>query len=387
MKFRMLTNSDLVELTEFRRALHQQPEVSGEEVQTAAAIVGELKKLSPIRILTGLGGHGVAAVFDSGVEGPTVLFRAELDALPIEELSDNPWKSQVDGKGHLCGHDGHMTTLLALGRLLKRKPVAKGRIVLMFQPAEEDGSGARAVVADPAFSEIAPDWAFAIHNEPGRPFGYVSTRVGLINCASQGLAIRLTGKTSHAANPEDGVSPAMAVAELLPVLSALGQGGDLDETFKLATITHVQIGEPSFGISPGGAAIFVTLRTAYDDTMEGMVKAALVLAKKAAQQFNLEVEFETCDEFAASVNDADATQVAMDAMNAIGIANGDDGLPMRASEDFGVFGWSAKAAMLCLGPGEDHAALHNPDYDFPDGLIPIGAAIFNRIAYDLLGEA
>ncbi len=381
----MLTNSDLVELTEFRRALHMKPEVSGEEAETAAAIVAELEKLSPARILTKLGGHGVAAVFDSGVDGPTVLFRAELDALPIEELSENPWKSQVQGKGHLCGHDGHMTMLLALGRLLKRKPIAKGRVVLMFQPAEEDGSGARAVVADPAYADIAPDWAFAIHNEPGRPFGYVSTRIGLINCASQGLVIRLTGKTSHAANPEDGISPSLAVAELLPALSALGQGGDLDDAFKLATITHVQIGEPSFGISPGGAVIYVTLRTAYDEPMENMLKAARSLVLDAAQKFDLNAAFETCDEFAASINDADATNVAIAAMNAIGIANGDDGLPMRASEDFGVFGWSAKAAMLCLGPGEDHAALHNPDYDFPDDLIPVGAAIFERIAHDLLG--
>jgi amidohydrolase len=381
----MLTNSDLVELTEFRRTLHTKPEVSGEETETAAAIVAQLEKLSPARILTKLGGHGVAAVLDSGVDGPTVLFRAELDALPIEELSENAWKSQVQGKGHLCGHDGHMTMLLALGRLLKRKPIAKGRVVLMFQPAEEDGSGARAVVADPAYADIAPDWAFAIHNEPGRPFGYVSTRIGLINCASQGLAIRLTGKTSHAANPEDGISPSLAVAELLPALTALGQGGDLDDAFKLATITHVQIGEPSFGISPGEAVIYVTLRTAYDEPMASMVKAARSLVLDAAQKFDLTATFETCDEFAASINDADATHVAIAAMNAIGIANGDDGLPMRASEDFGVFGWSAKAAMLCLGPGEDHAALHNPDYDFPDDLIPVGAAIFERIAHDLLG--
>ena len=381
----MLTKSDLVELTEFRRTLHTKPEVSGEEAETAAAIVVELEKLSPARILIKLGGHGVAGVLDSGVAGPTVLFRAELDALPIEELSENPWKSQVQGKGHLCGHDGHMTMLLALGRLLKRKPIAKGRVVLMFQPAEEDGSGARAVVADPAYADIAPDWAFAIHNEPGRPFGYVSTRIGLINCASQGLAIRLTGKTSHAANPEDGISPSLAVAELLSALTALGQGGDLDDAFTLATITHVQIGEPSFGISPGEAVIYVTLRTAYDEPMANMVKAARSLVLDAAQKFDLNAVFETCDEFAASINDADATHVAIAAMNAIGIANGNDGLPMRASEDFGVFGWSAKAAMLCLGPGEDHAALHNPDYDFPDDLIPVGAAIFERIAHDLLG--
>ena len=383
----MLTNSDLTELTAFRRKLHQYPEVSGGEVETARRIVAALELLSPTSVITGIGGHGVAAVFDSGTAGPTVLFRAELDALPIEELSDVPWRSQIEGKGHLCGHDGHMTMLLALGRLIVRRPVATGRVVLMFQPAEEDGSGARAVVADAKFAEIAPDWAFAIHIEPGRPFGYVSTRAGLINCASQGLAIRLQGKTAHAATPEDGVSPARAVSELLPGLQALGKGGALDDAFRLVTVTHVNMGEPSFGIAPGDAKIFVTLRTAHDGAMATLVNDARSLAKSAAESAGLQVSFEVCDDFAASINDPDAVEVAVAAMDSVGVRHGEDGLPMRASEDFGVFGWDAKAAMLCLGPGEDYAALHNPDYDFDDDLIPVGAAIFDRIARDLLGSA
>lgn len=383
----MLTNSDLVELTQFRRKLHQMPELSGEEVNTAAEIVEALKPLAPTRIMTGLGGHGVAAIFDSGVEGPTVLFRAELDALPIEELNDIEWKSQVPGKGHLCGHDGHMTMLLALGRQLSRVPVAKGRVVLMFQPAEEDGSGAKAVVADPAYAEIKADWAFAIHIEPGRSFGYVSTCPGLINCASQGLEIKLTGKTAHAADPEDGVSPAHAVAKLIPALDALGDGGALDDDFRLVTITHVQIGEPSFGVAPGEGVIFATLRTAQDNAMDGIAAEARKLATDAAAEAGLEVAFDVCDDFAASINDQEAFEVATAAMDAIEVATGDFGVPMRASEDFGVFGWGAKAAMLCLGPGEEYAALHNPDYDFPDDLIPIGGAIFERITRDLLGTA
>lgn len=381
----LLTNSDLIELTAFRRCLHTMPELSGEEVETARRITVALAPMKPTRVITGLGGHGVAAVFDSGVAGPTVLFRCELDALPIHEISGSQWRSEVDGKGHLCGHDGHMTMMLGFGRMLSRKPVARGRVVLMFQPAEENGSGARAVVADPAFAQIAPDWAFAIHNEPGRPFGYVSTRVGLINCASQGLLIRLTGKTAHAADPQDGVSPASAVAKLIPALNALGQGGALDNDFKLVTITHVNVGEPTFGVAPADAVIYVTLRTAHDEPMADIVASARAIALGVATAEGLDVAFEVRDEFAASINDADATRVAMDAMDVLKIPNGDFGLPMRASEDFGVFGWNAKAAMLCLGVGEDYAALHNPDYDFPDDLIPIGVSIFDRIARDLLG--
>lgn len=383
----MLTNLDLTELTAFRRDLHRHPELSGEEVETARTIAAALTALSPTRILTGLGGHGVAAIFDSGRVGPTVLFRAELDGLPIEERNDISWSSLTPGKSHVCGHDGHMTMLFALGRMISRKPVAKGRVVLMFQPAEEDGSGAKAVVADPAFKDIQPDWAFAIHIEPGRPFGHVSTCPGLINCASLGLKITLTGKTAHAADPDDGVSPAPAIAALIPALNALGRGGKLDDDFRLATITHVQIGEPSFGVSPGQGHIYVTLRTAGDAGLTGLEAAARDLATKAADEFELGVEFEIADKFAASVNDPDAYAVATAAMGAIGIVHGNAGVPMRASEDFGVFGWSAKAAMLCLGPGEDYAALHNPDYDFSDDLIPVGSAIFERIARDLLGTA
>ncbi len=386
----MLTNSDLIELTEFRRALHRRPEVSGEEAETAKMIVAAVKLMRPTGILTGLGGHGVAAIFDSGKDGPTVLFRAELDALPIEERNDLiAWSSEIRGKSHVCGHDGHMTMLLALGRMISRKPVAQGRVILMFQPAEEDGSGAKAVVADPAFAEIKPDWAFAIHNNPGSPFGFVSTRVGLMNCASLGLKVKLRGKTAHAADPQDGVSPALAVAKLIPAMDSLGhgEGGPRNDAFRLVTITHANIGEPTFGIAPGEAEIFATLRAAGDAGVESLETAVRNLATSVAEEYGLGVAFEIHDHFAASVNDADAYSVAVRAIGAIGVPHGQESVPMRASEDFGVFGWGAKAAMLCLGPGEDHAALHNPDYDFPDDLIPIGSAIFERITRDLLGNA
>lgn len=381
----MLTNRDLIELTEFRRQLHRFPEVSGEDVETACTIVAMLELLSPSRIITGLGGHGVAAVFDSGVDGPTVLFRAELDALPIQECNDIAWTSEIAGKSHVCGHDGHMTMLLGFGRMIARKPAARGRVVLMFQPAEEDGSGAKAVVADPAFPALQPDWAFAIHIEPGRPFGDVSTCAGLINCASLGLAIKLSGKTAHAADPEDGTAPTLAIAKLLPELDALGDGGDLDDAFRLANITHVQIGEPTFGISPGEGVVFVTLRTTQDETLEKLEANARAMSQAVADEFGLTAEFDVLDHFAASINHPEAFAVATTAMDSLGVAHGGDNLPMRASEDFGVFGWSAKAAMLCLGPDEEYAALHNPDYDFNDDLIPVGSAIFERIARDLLG--
>ena len=379
----VLTNTDIAELTALRRQLHRHPELSGQEAETAATITAALRALSPTSIASGLGGHGVAAIFDSGQAGPTVLFRAELDALPIVEESGVAWTSRVPGTAHLCGHDGHMTMLLALARLVKRRPFECGRIILMFQPAEEDGSGARAVVADPRYDEMAPDWAFAIHNEPGLPFGYVGTRAGLINCASRGLMIRMEGRASHAAEPELAHSPVGLFGEIINDFESLDRGGPLDDGFRLATVTHVNAGEQSFGITPGNGEIWVTLRASSDDGVDDMEAAARRKISSLVQQNGLRVTFSRHDDFAASINDAEAVGIAIKALDSLGIRHGSDGVPMRASEDFGVFGWQARSAMLCLGSGADHPALHQPDYDFPDDLIPIGARIFEAIARDL----
>jgi amidohydrolase len=382
----MLTNADIAELIALRHDLHRHPELSGQEVETAARVVHALGR-APDRVVTGLGGHGVAAVFDSGVAGPSVLFRCELDALPIHELSDAPHRSVIDGKGHLCGHDGHMTVLLGLGRVLARKWPATGRVILMFQPAEEDGSGAAAVIADPRYEALRPDWAFSLHNWPGCKLGECWLAEGAVNCASVGLKIILEGKTSHAAQPECGVSPGLALAQLIPGLAALGPGGALGPDFRLATVTHAVMGEPSFGVSPARAEIWVTLRTMLDAPMAALRAEAEALAQSQAQAHGLRLSISYHDDFAASVNNPEATRRMADALDALGIAHSAGPLPERASEDFGRFGaqTGTKGAMVFLGAGLAHPALHNPDYDFPDDLIPIGTRLFTRLVRDILG--
>ena len=168
-----LTNHDIVELTAWRQKLHAMPEISGEEVATAAEVIAFLAETAPDKVLSGLGNTGVAAVFDGAEPGPTVLFRCELDALPIEEISDIPHRSRLSGKGHMCGHDGHTATIAALARGFAKDRPKRGRVVLLFQPAEETGAGAAAVIADPRFAEITPDYAFSLHNLPGLPLGHV----------------------------------------------------------------------------------------------------------------------------------------------------------------------------------------------------------------------
>ncbi|GAA6203163.1 amidohydrolase [Aquicoccus sp. SU-CL01552] len=382
-----LSNSDIAELTDWRRELHRFPEVSGQERETATRVETVLHATGPDRIVTGLGGHGVAALYDGALPGPRVLLRCELDALPIEERSDVPHRSTVAGTGHLCGHDGHMTMIAAMARLLGRSRPARGSVVLLFQPAEEDGSGAAKVVEDPAFAGLQPDFSFAIHNMPGMPLGEVALAEGPSACASRGMRITLTGKTAHASQPETGISPMTALAQLMPALTALGQGDDPlgDPDFALATVTHARLGEPAFGIAPGEADLFVTLRSLTDARMERLVKDAETLVHQEARTAGLESQITYEDVFTTTASDPEAVAIAARALDRLGLPHGRGPLPMRPSEDFGRFGEKSALAFLLLGSGEDHPALHNPDYDFPDALIPPGAAIFAAIIGEVLG--
>jgi amidohydrolase len=382
-----LTNADLVELTAWRRELHRHPDLSGDEEQTARRVRTMLVATGPDRIWTGLGGHGIAALYDSGKPGPRVLLRCELDGLPIEDLGQVTHRSTVAGKGHLCGHDGHMAMLAAMARMMGRRRPARGSVVLMFQPAEENGAGAAAVINDPAFAEIAPDYAFAIHNFPGLPLGQVALVDGPTTCASRGMKLILTGRTAHASQPQTGLSPMRALVRLMPELTALGRSdlASSDPDFALVTITHARMGAAAFGIAPGEAQLFATLRTLTDTGMAGLVAAAETLAQEVARDEGLRLDITYEDVFVTCVNDSQATGIARAALDQLGIVHGPGTLPLRASEDFGGFGRDAKLALLMLGSGEDHPALHNPDYDFPDDLIPIGARIYSGIIDRILG--
>ncbi|UWQ76778.1 amidohydrolase [Leisingera sp. M658] len=380
-----MTPERLAQLRALRHALHQIPEVSGAEEKTAAMVADYLRHFEPDQLLTGLGGHGVAAVFDGISDGPTVLIRCELDGLPIEELSDQPYRSTHQGRGHLCGHDGHMTMVAALAEDLAEQRPARGRVVLLFQPAEETGKGAAAMIADPAFAQIAPDYAFSLHNLPGLPVGQVALCSGAANCASRGMRIKLAGKTSHAAAPQDGVSPAGAIAQLLPGLADLGSGAELGPEFALVTLTHARLGEAAFGIAPGYGEVWATLRTVTDARMEQLIAAATAHVEQACAAEGLTFSIEFDDVFDACTNHPEAVAVLRAAAAAAGCPAQMQDVPQRWSEDFGQFGKQAKAAMFWLGSGTDQPQLHNPDYDFTDAAIPAGAGILLQAVRNLLG--
>lgn len=381
-----MTPERLAALTALRHDLHKIPEVSGSEEKTAEFIAAYLTAYGPDTLLTGLGGYGVAAVFDGACDGPTVLIRCELDGLPIEEISDADYRSQHAGRGHLCGHDGHMVMVAALAEQLAQERPQCGRVVLMFQPAEETGKGAAAVIADPRFEQIQPDFAFSLHNLPGLAVGKTALCLGPANCASRGMRIRLHGRTSHAAAPQDGISPAGAIAKLLPALSALSSGGELGADFALVTLTHARLGEATFGIAPGEGEVWATLRTVTDTAMEALITAATDLVTQACAVDGLQYEISFDDVFEACTNHPQAVAILNSALEATDTPVEITDLPQRWSEDFGQFGKSAKAAMFWLGSGEDQPQLHNPDYDFPDAAIPVGTRVFTEVIDSILNR-
>lgn len=370
-------------LIALRRELHQAPEISGEERQTAARIAGLVESLRPDAMLAGLGGTGVAAVFDSGRPGPAVLFRAELDGLPIHETGDRAWRSRIEGRGHLCGHDGHMAILAGLASVVAARRPGTGRVIVLFQPAEETGAGASAVIADPRFATLSPDYAFALHNLPGLPLGSGAVRTGASNFASEGLSIRLEGRTAHASQPEAGLSPATAVCELIAALPDLPSKLGFDPGTALSTLVHARLGEAAFGIAPGEADVWATLRSVDDRRQQQLMRAARELVLKSAERHGLTVALKGHDRFAACRNHPDAEALVRTAFALHDVAITEIAEPFRWSEDFGLFGSVAKSALFVLGAGVDHPRLHNPDYDFPDELIPLGVRLFAQIARSL----
>ncbi|WP_319531072.1 amidohydrolase [uncultured Cohaesibacter sp.] len=396
----LLTSTQLEQLTDFRRLLHRHPELSGEEAGTAQRMIDAFEILQPDQVITRLGswqepdgttlgGTGVAAVYDSGEPGPTLLFRCELDGLPIDEISALPYRSRHPFQAHLCGHDGHMAIMRGLAMRLSERRPAKGRVVLLFQPAEETGKGAKAVLSDPKFAPLIPDHAFALHNLPGVALGQVVVKTGSICCASRGIRITYDGKTSHASMPQDGLSPVDAILKVVEGLQDLSNGLDpnqaLDNTFKLITVTHLTMGEPCYGVSPSHGEIWATLRTVTDQAMEELLKSVHDLALTTAGQFELAMTFGEDDVFEACDNSEETTEIVHQSLEAENIPVQFADVPMRFSEDFGRFSAHCPSTLFFIGSGEDQPQLHNPDYDFPDELIGIGCGIFERIIRQQLG--
>jgi metal-dependent amidase/aminoacylase/carboxypeptidase family protein len=257
--------------------------------------------------------------------------------------------------------------------------------VLLFQPAEETGEGAARVLADPAFARLAPDWAFAIHNLPGFPAGRVLVREGCFAAGSAGLVVRLRGRTSHAAHPELGRSPAAATARLALDLEGLSRPEDPTGPVALCTVIHVRVGGPAFGTTPGDAEVMATVRSDDAGTLSALRTRCEELARAHASSSALELQLEWREVFPPTVNHTDAVARVTAAARTVGLDVDIVSRPFRWSEDFGHVTGRCRGALVGLGAGKDHPPLHAPDYDFPDALLDSGVALCHALLVDLLG--
>lgn len=379
-----ISKTDLQKIEQLRREIHKHPELSGKETETAKRIVRFVSYYDPDEIITGLGGNGIAVIFNGKNEGPSVMLRSELDALPIEEINDFDYASVNDGVGHKCGHDGHMSILSGVATQLSKERPQKGRVILLFQPAEEIGAGADLVLNDPKFEKIIPDYVFALHNLPDFEENCIILKEGSFAAASTGMIIKLTGKTSHAASPETGVSPANAVGDILKALPNIPAKLKELEEFCLVTPIHARLGEVAFGTSPGYAEVMATLRAFKNSDMEKIRDEAITIAEDCANRDSLKIDISWTETFPATSNHPECAELIESVANENGLKIEHIKESFRWSEDFGHFTSRYKGAFFGIGAGREHPSLHNPDFDFNHNLIPTGISMFMEIVRKLV---
>ncbi|PXX97944.1 amidohydrolase [Marinifilum breve] len=375
-------NTKLVAL---RHQLHSQPELSNQEYKTAQTIVDFVEDYQPHEIIH-LGDTGRAFVFKGVEAGKTTVFRAELDALPIEEKTRLKYASIYNGVAHACGHDGHMTILAGMAQQLSENPPRKGKVILLFQPAEEVEQGAKDVLFHPKFADLNPDYMFALHNVPGQETNTILLRRGSFSAASKGMTIRLNGKTSHAAEPEKGRNPAIAISKISRELNDLLNNKALFTDLTLLTFIYIRMGEQSFGTSAGSGEMGITLRSFENADMEVLTQKSEEIVNRIAAEENLECSIAYHEEFPATVNQDECVDMLHDLAEEHNLSYKYLDKPFKWSEDFGYFSQKYTCGFFGLGAGVDQAALHHPDYDFPDEIIETGLTIFTGLYQKINGE-
>jgi len=366
-----------------RHELHKHPEVSNNEYNTSGRIINYITKYKPDEIIK-LGETGVAFAFYGKDKGKTIVFRSELDALPIQEKSGLEYASVNDHIAHSCGHDGHMAILTALAQKISENRPAKGRAIMLFQAAEKVEQGARDVVENPNFINMKPDYMFALHNVPGYKKHRILLKQGSFASASKGMTVKLTGKTTHAAEPQNGISPADALSQIIKKLHELRENKTIFKEFVLLTIIHIQMGEISFGTSPGYAELRITLRAFENEDMAVLTEHCEKLIREISKVEKLNCEISYCEEFPATVNNEDCVRIVDHSAKQIGLDIEYIEKPFKWSEDFGYFTEKYAACYFGLGSGTDQPQLHNPDFDFPDDIIETGVNLIYTVYEKIL---
>lgn len=371
-------------LKDWRHAFHRHPETGFEEVDTSARVAGILEGLG-LEVHRGIGGTGLVASLKVGEGAGVIGLRADMDALNItEQVPEREHASRIDGKMHACGHDGHMAMILGAAQLLCERRDFNGTVRFIFQPAEEHGCGAKAMMADGLFQRFPVDAIYGAHNMPGMPAGHIATRAGGIMASEDNFVIRIQGRGTHAARPHMGVDPLVTGAQIVvalqtvvarnvdPGLSAVVSCTEfLTDGIRNAIPTHVTIKGDTRSYSP---EVQKLLETRMREICMGICAAN-----------GASCEFEYSHEFAPTVNWAENTALAVEAARAVVGEAAVDGevMPMMISEDFGAFLQQVPGNFVFIGNGASGETggtpLHNACYDFNDGILKTGAEYFAEV--------
>jgi len=367
------------EIKNLRKELHKYPEVSGLESNTASLIKSFIEKHNPTQILDKIGGHGIAAIYQFSNDGPSIAIRCELDALPIGEKNQFAHRSTNDGVSHKCGHDGHMAIVAGLIFWIKERAFKSGKIILLFQPAEESGKGAYEVLEDKRFIQLNIDYIFALHNIPGKTLHSIITMNKCFSAEVQSFKIQLSGRESHAAEPENGINPATTISEIITSLSVLNVEDINDDHFANLTPVHITMGQKSYGISPAKGELHYTIRTLNTNKLQILKSEIESNTERICQHHKVTFEFNWFEYFPASLNDSHCNKLVIEAAKELNFKLVETAIPFKFGEDFGWFSQKYKAVMFGLGAGKNTPPLHEATYDFPEEIIETGISMFKTI--------
>ncbi len=364
-------------LQDLRHDFHMHPELGFQEDRTKARIARHLRELG----IETHEGVGVVGVLRSGSGNRAIGLRADFDALPITEQNTFAHASKTEGVMHACGHDGHTTMLLGAAELLAKKPDFDGAVVFLFQPNEEHGLGAQAMIDEGVLRRFPIDEVYGAHNLPGEPLGRVSTRAGLI-CSSESLfEIDIRGQGGHASMPHVGRETLTPGAELVLALQTLVSRKLPPTAGTVVSVTEF-LTDGQRNVLPGHTVLKGDARAASPEDRETIERLMRQIASGVAATHDVEISVAFRTEFVEAINDADAAAALVSAARANGLDTDGARSPMTFSEDFAHFAAEVPGCFFLIGNGTDGAngrPLHSADYDFNDALLPIGANLWAEL--------
>ncbi|WP_439110411.1 M20 aminoacylase family protein [Lentibacter sp.] len=367
------------EMKTWRRHIHMHPELGRDCHKTAAFVVDRLKEFGITDISTGWAESGVVAVIEGQGEGPTIGLRADMDALPMDEITGLDYASKVPGKMHACGHDGHTAMLLGAAKYLSETRNFAGKAVLIFQPDEEGGGGGEAMVQEGMMDQFGIDEVYGIHNGPGIEAGRIELRAGPIMASVDSFYIDIQGKGGHGAMPHTTVDPVVAAVGMVQAIQTIVSRNNNAQERLVVSVTQINTGSAT-NIIPDTARVCGTVRS-FDPHVRDMVEQRMgeIIAGQAAS-YGVEAKLEYDRGYPATVNDAGkaafAAEVARELVGAD--MSTDETVPMMAAEDFSYMLEARPGAYAFVGNGEG-PMVHHPAYDFNDEIAPVGASFLARL--------